>query len=375
MNERTVTASGGSGNNTGGGAGTGSGNGSGSGSGSTNTGGGAGTGPKVATLWTLAWLAGFWWGFTHPAEALRAAWRGGDRVNTVAYPSPMKNAGRLVGGDPRIPTPLLFEEDKVVSSDRNPPRGAARLPVTPGTTPGGLPEWPEPVTPSMPAGLPALPSCSGAAAVRYEIQRPTGGGACNLVGAINVCQGHSDGALAAASEAGFRLVPLDQDVSSRPCGSGMDFTGEHPRALTRQAGSAPAPVEGQPAGRRIARANTMRELSRLCYAVDQPALPAPVMVRFIDDTGPDRVVIVRCDTIAEAEAWAERFDVLRDAQVMDTIAENGHRVRVFTAWTQWRGLSLVMSAVVPPDGCPVPAGPRPAPVDLSTYEALAEVSV
>ncbi|MGC5664957.1 hypothetical protein ACN261_31990 [Micromonospora sp. WMMD723] len=244
---------------------------------------------------------------------------------------------------------------------QQPPSEAAQQPATPGT----------------PAGLPVLPGCGGDAAVRYEIQRPTGGGAYALAGAINVCQVHRDAARIAASEAGLRLFPLDQDVSSRPCGSGMDFTGVHPRALSRrQAGPAPAPVEGQPAGRRIARANVLRELSRLCYAVDQPALPAPALIRFMDEGAADRVVIVRCDAIAEAEAWAERFDVLRDAQVMDTIAENGRRVRVFTAWTQWRGLSLVMSAVVvPPDGCPVPAGPRPAPVDLSTGEALAEVSV
>ena len=58
-----------------------------------------------------------------------------------------------------------------------------------------------------------------------------------------------------------------------------------------------AAAAGQPALVRIARANMLRAISRECYAVDQPALPAPLAVRF----GPRAMdVTVELESPAEA---------------------------------------------------------------------------
>ncbi|MEV6798510.1 hypothetical protein AB0M91_09200 [Micromonospora rifamycinica] len=246
-----------------------------------------------------------------------------------------------------------------------PPSVAAQQPVTLGT-PAGLPEW---------------PVCGGPATIRVEVYRPADGRTHGrLAGTVQVCMGDLEYVRAAAIAAGLTPYVLAGGDEVLRCGDGADLTGEARSLTPPEPGAGPVArpvVLPQPAGRRTARAEVLRSLSRLCYGVGQEALPAPTLVRFLDEVDP--VVLVRFDVIAEAEQWATQLGAARDAQITDTIAESGHQVRIYTAWTRWQGRPLVLSAVVPPDGCPVPAGPRPAPVDLSTgqarpAESLVEVS-
>ncbi|MFI6161704.1 hypothetical protein ACIA59_17375 [Micromonospora haikouensis] len=249
-----------------------------------------------------------------------------------------------------------------MTNNVQPPPGAAHAPVTPGTPPATLPD---------------LPVCGGPASIQVELYSPVDGRAHGrLEGTVSVCTGDVDYLRATVIAAGLTPYVLAGGDEIRRCGEGSDLSNPVRLVMLTPPDIAAGPVARpvavpQPATRRIARANMMRALSRLSYAVGRLALPAPVMLRFMDESGSDQVVIVRFEAIAEAEEWATHFDVMRGAQIIDTISEAGHQVRVFSAWAQWRGFSLVLSAVVPPEGDPVPAVVRPtAPISGAAVGAL-----
>ncbi|MEU5938659.1 hypothetical protein ABZ807_05630 [Micromonospora sp. NPDC047548] len=220
--------------------------------------------------------------------------------------------------------------------------------------------------------LPELPGCGAPAAVRFEIYRTRDGVTYGeLSGTVNVCEAHAEAAKTAATSEGFLPFRLRDDVSDRPCGSGIDFTGERPEALAsrrREADpdfgrvrdvdlahaaaivievvSTATPAEvvmaaaaGQPALVRIFRAGMLREIRRMAYAVDQPALPAPLAVRFDPRS---TAVQLDFDTQAEAEAWAERLGGLRSAQHWAMVGATGYHAIV-----DWRGARVDLVAVVP----------------------------
>jgi len=112
-----------------------------------------------------------------------------------------------------------------------------------------------------------------------------------------------------------------------------------------------ADAAGQPAIVRIARTNMLREISRLCYAVDQDALPAPRAVRFDKRT---HAAQLDFDTQAEAEAWAERVGGQRSARVWALVGAAGYHAIV-----DWRGVRVDLVSVVPV-ALPAAAGQAPA---------------
>lgn len=100
-----------------------------------------------------------------------------------------------------------------------------------------------------------------------------------------------------------------------------------------------AAAAGQAALIRIARTNLLRAISRECFAVDQPALPAPRAVRF-DPRG--MAVQMDFDTEAEAEAWAEKLGGLRSARHWAMVGATGYHAIV-----DWRGARVDLLSVVP----------------------------
>ncbi|SBT64256.1 hypothetical protein GA0070622_1226 [Micromonospora sediminicola] len=225
-----------------------------------------------------------------------------------------------------------------------------------------------PATPEV-AQLPTMPGCGEPAAKRLEIYRSGHGRTfAELAGTVNVCRNHVD-AVAPALGDNFLLLPLDDDVSERPCGSGMDFAGDRPEPLAARCRAAypdygrvhdvdrahadalaveepkpaPAMVEaaGQAAVLRIARANMLREISRLCYAVDSEALPAPRAVRFDKFT---HAAQLDFDTEDEAIAWAARLGAeqgtLRSARHFALVGATGYHAIVV-----WRGVCVDLVSV------------------------------
>ncbi|MCX4468947.1 hypothetical protein OOK41_01235 [Micromonospora sp. NBC_01655] len=238
---------------------------------------------------------------------------------------------------------------------------------------------PEALATRVPGGLPELPVCGGPATLRVGLASPAAGRPDGRPeGSVYVCTGDLDYVLATVAAAGLTSCVMAGD-GGRRCGDGVDLRHAVQMVLLTPPDAAagplvwPVPVP-QPAGRRIARAGMLQSLSRLLYSVDdQVALPAPVTVRFMDHD--DQVVLVRCDTIDEAAQWAVRFDVVEGAEIADTITASGHQVRVYTAWAQWRGYALVLAAVVPPEGDPVPLAVRPSPVDAPATVVSSPVAV
>lgn len=94
----------------------------------------------------------------------------------------------------------------------------------------------------------------------------------------------------------------------------------------------------QPAQVRIARANMLREISRLCYAVDQPALPAPGSIRFTRD----ETIVVELDTPTDAAEWAVVLGVAADAKIEDTADIGGGRWLIYTVHATWRGFPITV---------------------------------
>ncbi|MFG2054799.1 hypothetical protein ACGFI9_12280 [Micromonospora sp. NPDC048930] len=100
---------------------------------------------------------------------------------------------------------------------------------------------------------------------------------------------------------------------------------------------------GQSALVRIARTNMLREISRLCYAVDRAALPAPRAVRFDSRT---HAAQLDFDTEGEAIAWAARLGAepgaLRSARHFAMVGATGYHAIV-----DWRGVRVDLVSVVP----------------------------
>jgi hypothetical protein len=63
----------------------------------------------------------------------------------------------------------------------------------------------------------------------------------------------------------------------------------------------------QPGDVRVHRANLLRRIGRFCYESVTPALPAPSAVTFYG-TAPQDGIRLDFDAVADAEAWARRFD-------------------------------------------------------------------
>lgn len=91
------------------------------------------------------------------------------------------------------------------------------------------------------------------------------------------------------------------------------------------------PATEQPANIRINRANTYRVISRLCYAVESLALPAPQSISF--NTTADPVLLVMTfDNADEATQWREWLAAHRDDSVQLGTASGcwrGYRVHLF----------------------------------------------
>ncbi|WP_030488170.1 hypothetical protein [Micromonospora chokoriensis] len=113
---------------------------------------------------------------------------------------------------------------------------------------------------------------------------------------------------------------------------------------TRQVAHLPvaAAPGNQPARIRIARANMLREISRLCFAVDDPALPAPRSVRFTAD----EAINVELDTPTDAAEWAVVLGVAADAKTEDTVDLAGDRWLIYTVHATWRGFPITVAACI-----------------------------
>ncbi|WFF07220.1 hypothetical protein O7622_01065 [Micromonospora sp. WMMD1076] len=234
---------------------------------------------------------------------------------------------------------------------------------------------PAPEVAQLPARLPDLPGCGAAAAKRFEIYRSGHGRTfAKLAGAINVCPVDAD-AVAPALGDGFLIFPLNDDVSGRPCGSGVDFTGDRPEPLAARCRAAYpdygrvhdigqahtealaietptvaqlphveralADAAGQDAVVRIARAGILRAVSRERYAVDQAALPAPETVTV---HGGNRVSLL-FDAAAEVIAWAERHGNAGDVRETHQVDPEGRRWHFTEARIVWRGFNVTLAAV------------------------------
>lgn len=90
----------------------------------------------------------------------------------------------------------------------------------------------------------------------------------------------------------------------------------------------------QEPGVRIRRANAVRSLSRMSYAVGDPLpLPAPSGIRFRGENALE----LSLDSVADAVAWADKFEAQeRSGADMD-------RVSVFHANCEWRGWHVHIS--------------------------------
>lgn len=220
-----------------------------------------------------------------------------------------------------------------------------------------------PATPEVaqPPGLalPDLPVCGGPATVRIEIYTARDGIAHgSLDGTVSTCEQHADTVRdAIAGARGLTPYRCAGGAEGTRCGAGMDYTSGRfvplsapvavPQAATvSTAPTAAKPAEvvlaaaaGQPAGLRIFRTNLLRELARLSYAVDQPALPAPQAVRF-DPRGRD--VLLDFDSPAEAEAWAERLGGLRSARHFAVVGATGYHAVI-----DWRGVRVDLVSATP----------------------------
>ncbi|MEU0081403.1 hypothetical protein ABZY58_26175 [Micromonospora tulbaghiae] len=105
----------------------------------------------------------------------------------------------------------------------------------------------------------------------------------------------------------------------------------------------PAAAAGQAAAVRVARANMLREISRLCYSVDVAALPAPRAVRFDKHT---HAAQLDFDSETEAIAWASRLGAeqgaLRSARHFALVGATGYHAIVV-----WRGVLVDLVSVTP----------------------------
>lgn len=198
-----------------------------------------------------------------------------------------------------------------------------------------------------PARLPKLPGCGSPSTTRYEIWRTINGGVPELAGTVNACDAHKGETVSATAAADLLAREVNVSVGERVCGSGVDFTGGRPTPLFGDAPAAApvhapvAPAPGtQPARIRIARANMLREISRLCFAVDDPALPAPRSVRFTAD----EAITVELDTPTDAAEWAVVLGVAADARIEDTTDVVGGRWLLYTVHATWRGFPITVVA-------------------------------
>jgi hypothetical protein len=102
-----------------------------------------------------------------------------------------------------------------------------------------------------------------------------------------------------------------------------------------------AGAAGQPSQTRIARTGMLREITRLCYAVDQPALPAPQAVRFDADPAANALQLV-FDSADEVKAWQDRLGGLRLARHWSVVGGTGYHAIV-----DWRGVRVDLVSVTP----------------------------
>ena len=91
---------------------------------------------------------------------------------------------------------------------------------------------------------------------------------------------------------------------------------------------------------RISRANTLRMVSRLSYAVDSIALPSPAAVTF-RLKGELEVMWLRFDSIADAKQWTERLHGHNEHE------QSFSRVRVYRADALWRGFAVEITGSDP----------------------------
>lgn len=95
---------------------------------------------------------------------------------------------------------------------------------------------------------------------------------------------------------------------------------------------------------RIARTNMLRAITRMSYAVDRAALPAPFSIRF--DTK-RHAVALEFDRIPEAEAWAAELGAATVGSLIDTLADDGRRWRYYHSAATWRGFEVSVVALEP----------------------------
>ncbi len=158
----------------------------------------------------------------------------------------------------------------------------------------------------QPPRLPELSGCGSNATVRFEIYRTRDGVTYGeLAGTVNVCAAHEQDAQAAASSAGFLPFRRPDDVSARPCGSGIDFTGERPVALaSRRREADPDFGRVRDVDQAHTEALAIEETRR---AAATAAQTAPMLARLdVDPTGLtyDRSDIEETTTAKAGAGWA-----------------------------------------------------------------------
>lgn len=102
------------------------------------------------------------------------------------------------------------------------------------------------------------------------------------------------------------------------------------------------PNTEQPTHVRILRANVLRTISRLCYAIGHSELPAPSSIRFLPHYGEDAPKVeIRFDALADAQRWADRLDA------GPSRVQSHARIRAFYAEADWLGYQVQISGVEP----------------------------